>query len=303
MDSDERKPKLRKILLAPFIGLNFLLTAFLKTALGESYGGVTEDDILSMVDAGEESGVIEEDSAEMISNVIEFDDMNVSDIMTHRVNIVGVEVGVALDDIIYIALDEGFSRVPVYKGSIDKIIGIIIVKDLLCLIGGDKHNDFNINDFLRKVIFIPESCSCRDAFKELTSKQTGMAVVIDEYGGTAGILTLEDLIESVMGNILDEYDEEDEEITEIGREKYEVEGETDPEDVLELFGYELPENHEYDTIAGFVADLLGYIPEEADLPVCVEYRDIRFVIIEAKDNFITKIKVIRRESEKPNNKK
>jgi putative hemolysin len=297
MDSDDRKPKrAAKILLSPLIGLNWLLNALLTKALGENYDGdVTEDDILSMVDAGEESGAIEEDSAEMISNVFEFDEMNVADVMTHRVNIVGVEVNTKLDDIIYIALDEGFSRIPVYKGTIDKIIGIIIVKDLLCLIGGDKHLDFNINDFLRDVIFIPESCACRDAFNELTSKKTGMAVVIDEYGGTAGILTLEDLIEAVMGNIQDEYDEEEDEITTIGKEKYEIDGETDPEDVLELFGYELPDDHEYDTIAGFVADLLGYIPEEADLPVTVDYEDIKFIVVEAEDNYITRVKAIKKD--------
>ncbi|MCL2638273.1 MAG: hemolysin family protein [Oscillospiraceae bacterium] len=309
MDSDQRKPKkaLAKIFLAPLIGLNWLLTALLKKTLGDDFqygsGAVTEDDIMSMVDAGEESGAIEEESAEMISNVFEFDEMNVSDVMTHRVNIVGVEENTKLDDIIYIALDEGFSRIPVYTGSIDKITGIIIVKDLLCLVGGDKHLEFALKDFLREVIFIPESCPCRDAFNMLNSKKTGMAVVIDEYGGTAGILTLEDLIEAVMGNIQDEYDEEDDEITEIGKEKYEIDGETDPEDVLELFGHELPEDHEYDTIAGFVADLLGYIPEEADLPVHVSYEDILFVITEAKDNFITRVKAIRQEAEKPASKK
>ncbi|MDR2532878.1 MAG: CBS domain-containing protein [Oscillospiraceae bacterium] len=304
MEPDRQKPKkAAKIFFAPLIGLNWLLAALLEKALGEDYGGgVTGDDILRVVDAGEESGAIEEDSAEMISNVFEFDEMKVSDVMTHRVNIVGVEAGTKLDDIIYIALDEGFSRIPVYKGSIDKIIGIIIVKDLLCLVGGDRHLNFGINDFLREVIFIPESCPCRDAFNELTAKKTGMAVVVDEYGGTAGILTLEDLIEAVMGNIQDEYDEEEDEITAIGKEKYEIGGETDPEDVLELFGYELPEDHEYDTIAGFVADLLGYIPEEADLPVTVDYEDVKFVVVEAEDNFITKIKAIRhekQETEKP----
>jgi putative hemolysin len=299
MDSDRRKSKritIAKIFLAPLIGLNRLLTVLLKKALGDNYGGdVTEDDILRVVDAGEESGAIEEESAEMISNVFEFDEMNVSDVMTHRVNIIGVEAGTKLDDIIYIALDKGFSRIPVYKGSIDNITGIIIVKDLLCLVGGDKHLEFNINDFLRDVIFIPESCPCHDAFNMLTSKKTGMAVVIDEYGGTAGILTLEDLIEAVMGNIQDEYDEEENEISEIGRDKYEIDGETDPEDVMELFGYELPENHEYDTIAGFVADLLGYIPEEADLPINTSYKDILFVVTEAADNFITRVKAIKQE--------
>jgi len=305
MESDEqRKPKktAARIFLAPLIGLNKLLTALLRKALGEGYGQVTEDTILSMVDAGEESGSIEEESAEMISNVFEFDDMNAGDVMTHRVNIIAVEAGAKLDDIIYIALDEGFSRIPVYKGSIDKIIGIIIVKDLLCLVGGDKHLSFDINDYLREVIFIPESCSCRDAFNMLNAEKTGMAVVIDEYGGTAGILTQEDLIEAVMGSIQDEYDEEDDEITLIGKEKYELDGDADPDDVLELFGYELPEDHEYDTIAGFVADLLGYIPEAESLPVYVDYEDIRFVVIEAEDNFITKIKAIRQEPEKPTKK-
>ncbi|MCL1824250.1 MAG: CBS domain-containing protein [Oscillospiraceae bacterium] len=301
MESDQRsgqpapKHSAKKILLSPLIGLNRLLYRLLKKALGEGYGQVTEDYIMSMVDAGEESGVIEEESAEMISNVFEFDGMNAGDVMTHRVNIVAVEAGTALDDIIYIALDKGFSRIPVYKGSIDKIIGIIIVKDLLCLIGGDKHLSFNIDDFLREVIFVPESCACRDAFKELTSKKAGMAVVADEYGGTAGILTVEDLIEEVMGSIQDEYDEEDDEITAIGKEKYEIDGETDPEDVLELFGYALSDDHEYDTIAGFVADLLGYIPEEADLPVYADYKDVRFVVREIEENFISKVLAIRQE--------
>jgi len=291
------KRKTAKILLSPLIGLNKLLTALLKKALGEGYGKVTEDYILSMVDAGEESGAIEEESAEMISNVFEFDDMNAGDVMTHRVNIVGVEAGTGLDDIIHIALDKGFSRIPVYEGNIDNITGLIIVKDLLCLVGGDKHLSFNIKDFLRgDLVFIPESCGCRSAFKELTAKKTGMAVVVDEYGGTAGILTLEDLIEAVMGDIEDEYDEEDDEITPIGKEKYEVDGETDPEEVLELFGHELPEDHEYDTVAGFVTDLLGYIPEDADLPVYTDYKDIRFVVKEVGDNFITKVLAIRQNS-------
>jgi len=301
----DRKPKrkiLAKILLAPLIGLNWLLTALLKKTLGDDFKGneVTEDAILSMVDAmvdaDEEDGAIEEESAEMISNVFEFDDMNAGDVMTHRINIAAIERSAKLDDIIQIALDEGYSRIPVYEGDIDNIIGIIIVKDLLSLIGGDKHLEFNADDFIRRdVLYIPESCGCQSAFNQLTEKKTGMAVVVDEYGGTAGILTLEDLIEAVMGNIQDEYDEEEEEITLIGKEKYVVDGETDPDEVLELFGYELPEDHSYDTIAGFVADLLGYIPEEEDLPVTVSYKDILFVVRELEDNFITKVKVIKQE--------
>ncbi|MGN0597349.1 MAG: hemolysin family protein [Ruminiclostridium sp.] len=297
MDSDGRKHKktAKEILLFPLIALEKGLKALLKKALGDGFDEVTEDDIMSMIDAGNESGTIEDNSAEMISNVFEFSDLNASDVMTHRINITGVDIDSDLEDIIYLALDKGFSRIPVYRGSIDTIIGIVIVKDLLCLVGEENLSKFSIKDFLRDVVFIPESCSCSDTFKYLTNMKTGMAVVVDEYGGTAGIVTLEDLIEAVMGNIQDEYDDEDSEINKIGKEKYEVDGEADPEDVLELFGLELPEDHEYDTIAGFVTDLLGYIPENVDKPPHVDYKNIRFVITQVEDNRIIKIIAIKME--------
>ena len=122
-----------------------------------------------------------------------------------------------------------------------------------------------------------------------------MAVVVDEYGGTAGLITVEDLIESVMGNIQDEYDDEEAKIKAIGKEKYEIDGECDPEEVLELFGYELPEDHEYDTIAGFVTDLLGYIPEDVSKPPHADYKDIRFVVIAVDDNCISRLIAVRNE--------
>jgi len=123
-----------------------------------------------------------------------------------------------------------------------------------------------------------------------------MAVVVDEYGGTAGIVTLEDIIESVMGNIQDEYDDEDALIKKIGKEKYEINGEADPEDVLELFGYSLQDDHEYETISGFVTDLLGYLPENITNPPHVDYKNIRFVIIDVCDNCIEKLIVFKDES-------
>ncbi len=303
MDSDGRKQKksVKEILLFPLIALEKGLKALLRKALGDGFDEVTEDDIMSMIDAGNESGTIEDNSAEMISNVFEFNDLNASDVMTHRINITGVDVDSNLEDIIYLALEKGFSRIPVYRGSIDTIIGIIIVKDLLCLVGEEDLSKFSINDFLRDVVFIPESCSCSDTFKYLTNMKTGMAVVVDEYGGTAGIVTLEDLIEAVMGNIQDEYDDEDSEIKKIGNEKYEVDGEADPEDVLELFGLELPEDHEYDTIAGFVTDLLGYIPENVERPPHVDYKNIRFVITQVEDNRIMKIIAVKNEDAETKN--
>lgn len=292
MESDGRKHKRRaaEILLFPLVMLNKGLTFLLKKAIGEGYGvEVTEDDILSMVDAGNENGVIEDASVEMINNVFEYNDLCAADVMTHRVNITAIDVNSELDDIIYIALEMGFSRLPVYEETIDKIIGIIIVKDLLCLIGKENLEDFCLKDFIRDVIYIPENCTCSNAFKFMTNSKTGMAVVVDEYGGTAGIVTLEDIIESVMGNIQDEYDSESADIRKIGNEKYEINGEADPEEVLELFGYELPEEHEYETISGFVVDLLGYLPEDVMNPPHADYKDVRFVITEVMDNCIEKI--------------
>lgn len=292
MESDGRKrKKVRRALLSPLILLNKGLDKLLSKALGEEYLGddVTEDDIISMVDAGSEYGSVNDESAQMINNVFEFGGLDASDVMTHRKNIVGVEAAASLDDIVYIALDEGFSRIPVYRDSIDDIIGIIIVKDLLCLVGSNDTDKLTINDFLREAVYVPQSCACSDVFKLLTTQKSGMAVVVDEYGGTAGIITVEDIIESIMGDIEDEYDEEHELIRKRADGVYEVDGEADPDDVLELFGYELEEDHEYDTIAGFVTDLIGHIPEEDEKPPKVFYKDIVFTVKEVKDNCISKL--------------
>ncbi len=298
MDADGRKRKPAYYLLYPLIlierGLDFLL----KKALGESFKPATEDEILSLMDAGAENGEIEASSVKLVNNVFEFGDLKISDVMTHRVNISAVEESATTDDIVYLALEEGFSRIPVYGESIDNIVGIILVKDLLCLVGKDDPEKYTAKDFIREVIYIPESSPCDEAFKLLTESKSGMAVVIDEYGGTAGLVTVEDLIESVMGNIQDEYDDEEINIKALGKGKYQVEGECDPEEVLELFGYELPEDHDYDTIAGFVTDLLGYIPENADKNPHADYEDIRFVVTEVSDNCISKLIVFKVKKDK-----
>lgn len=307
-DGHKRKPKAAEILLFPLILLNKGLTFLLKKAIGENYGDdVTEDDIMSMVDAGNESGTIEDDQAELISNVFEYNDLRADDVMTHRVNISAIDINSTLDDIIYLALDKGFSRIPVYEKSIDKIIGVIIVKDLLCLIGDDDLASFNIRDFIRETVYVPESCTCSDAFKIMTNAKAGMAVVVDEYGGTAGVVTLEDIIESVMGNIQDEYDSESAEIKKIGADKYEISGEADPDEVMELFGYTLPEDHDFDTISGFIIDLLEYVPEDlpedSDKKPHIDYKDIRFVILSVNDKCIERLIAFRlNEKEKEKDK-
>lgn len=303
MDTDARKRnKFTKVLLSPLILLNKGLSTLLRKTVGESYGeSVTEDDIMSMIDAGNEDGTIQDESAEMIGNIFEFNDLCASDVMTHRVNIIAVDINERLDNLIYLALDKGFSRLPVFDGDIDKIVGIIIVKDLLCLVGEKNLDNFSLRDYIREGVYIPESCPCSDTFKLLTSQKTGMAVVVDEYGGTAGIVTLEDLIEAVMGNIQDEYDDETAMIKKIGKDKYEINGEADPDEVMELFNLSLPDEHDYDTISGFVTNLLGYLPEDVANPPHVDYENVRFVVIEVCDNCIERLIAFNNDSEKNNN--
>ncbi len=303
--NEQNEHKTARVFLAPLIWLEKGLSALLKKALGANYADVTEDEVMDLVDAlakDEEEGGIEEDSAQMINNIFEFAGLTAADVMTHRTAIVGVDVNkITLDDLIYTALDLGFSRIPAYDGSIDKIVGIIIVKDLLCLIGKQDLSDFEIKDFLRDVSFIPEACPCSDIFKTMNKLKAGMVVVVDEYGGTAGIVTLEDIIEAVMGNIQDEYDDEKSEITRIDENTYDVSGEADPEDVFKEFGVELPEGHEYETIAGFVTDKLGYIPEGADLvPPSVEYEGVRLIVLQVEDRNILRIRAVRIMEEEDN---
>ncbi len=297
-EKQDKPHKVLRVLLAPLSALNRGISALLKRALGSDYLDVTEDEVMDMVDAlvnDEDENSIEEDSAQMISNIFEYNSLCARDVMTHRTSIVGVDIRTTtLDDLIYLALDMGFSRLPVYEGTIDKIVGIIIVKDLLCLIGKNDLTGFRIEDFLRDIIFIPEACPCSDTFRSLTSMKSGMAVVVDEYGGTAGIVTLEDIIEAVMGNIQDEYDNEKTEIVPVGEDEYEVVGEADPEEVLGLFGVKLPEEHGYETIAGFVTDKLGYIPEGDELmPPTVDYEGVRLIVLLVEDRTIIKIRAAR----------
>lgn len=296
--NDEKEHKAARILLAPLIGIDKGISALLKKTLGANYADVSEEEVRDLVDAlakDEDEDSIVEQSAEMINNIFEFNDLTAADVMTHRTNIVGVDINtITLDDLIYLALDMGFSRIPVYEESIDKIIGIVIVKDLLCLIGSEDLSDFDLREFIRDVSFIPEAQTCPDIFKTLTSLRSGMAVVVDEYGGTAGIVTLEDIIEAIMGNIQDEYDDEEQLITKIGNEVYDVNGEADPEDVFELFGVELPEDHEYQTISGFITDKLGYIPESVGVkPPIVEYENVKLVVLQVEDRNIVKVRAIK----------
>lgn len=252
---------------------------------------VTEEDILMMVDAGNENGVIEETQKKMINNVFEFGDLPVSDIMTHRTEISAISVDSGISELVYLAMNTGFSRIPVYKDSIDHIVGIICVKDLLCLVCGDSADSILLKDFVRDAIFFPETGMCGTLFKRMTAEKNQLAVIVDEYGGTAGIVSLEDIVESVMGNIQDEYDNETEDIIKISENEYTVSGTADPEVILGELGTSAPEDCDYDTMSSMFIDLLGYIPEDGEMP-SVTYKNITLTALVTEDMRIERLKAI-----------
>lgn len=249
-----------------------------------------EEEIRMMVDVGEKKGFIENSQREMINNIFEFDDIDAGDIMTHRVDMVAVEADEPIEAVLESAIEEGYSRIPVYDDEPDNIIGIVYVKDLLQYVGTEIPKGKTIREIMREAYLIPESKRCGELFTEMTEKRVQMAIVVDEYGGTAGIVTMEDLLEAIVGNIRDEYDIEEEDIARINDTTFTIDGITDIDELGELTGTHLPEG-DYDTVGGFIISQLGYLPADGDLDT-VEYKNLRLTVLSVEDNKrIDKIKV------------
>ncbi len=251
---------------------------------------VTEEEILMMVDVGEEKGVIENVQKEMINNVFEFNDLDAGDIMTHRTDMTAVDVSdTTFEELIDLAIETGYSRVPVYEEDQDNIIGVVYVKDLLRYAGKKLPEQNALRLIMRDAYFVPETKPCGELFAEMSQKRVQMAVVVDEYGGTAGILTLEDLVEAIMGNIQDEYDNEGDEISRIDDNTFTVDGVTDIDEVNELIGADLPEG-DYDTLGGYIISRLHYLPKDGEMNV-VKFENITFTVLNVEDKRIGKIRV------------
>ncbi len=253
---------------------------------------VTEEEIRMMVDAGEEKGVIEDTQAEMIDNIFEFDDLDAGDIMTHRTDMTAIEVTRSLEEVADLCVENGYSRIPVFKEDQDNIVGILYAKDLLQYVGQKLPGNLSIESVMRKPLYVAETQSCYDIFKAMNDSRTQFAVVVDEYGGTAGIVTLEDVLESIVGNIRDEYDDdEEEEIVQINETTFTVDGTTNLDEVDELVGVDLPEG-DYDTLAGFIISLLGYLPgDDTEMPLEVKYENLVFTVLSVEDRRLGDIKI------------
>lgn len=246
-----------------------------------------EEEILNLVDQGREQGYIKEETKNFIENIFDFDDTTASEIMTHRTEMTAVEDDLPLPQIVDIAIGSGHSRIPVYHQDIDNIVGILYVKDLLKFVCTDVPKDFKITDITRDVPFVPRSKNLNKLFAEMTKKKIQLAIVVDEYGGTEGIITLEDLIEDIMGNIQDEYDNEGDEIKQLDHNKITVEGTMPLDDVSELLDYEFPET-DCDTIAGFILEKTGEVPTEGQHPVVTE-GNLRLTAQKVEDRRISEV--------------
>ncbi len=260
----------------------------IQNRLHEEY--ITEEEIRSMVEEGQEHGVIEQEEREMINNIFDFDNRTASDLMTHRTDVIAVEFHSKISDVVYYAINEGFSRIPVYENDIDNIKGIIYVKDLLCLVGCNSSEDFTLNDFIRKTIYVPEAKKCIDLFQIFKTKKIHMAIVVDDYGGTAGIITMEDLLESIVGNIQDEYDDEQEEVIQLNENTYLLDGSINLEKLNRLLQLELKgDDSDTDTIGGLITEMLGRIPDDNENPT-IEISPFRFTVMLVEDRRIIKVK-------------
>lgn len=251
---------------------------------------VTEDDIIEMLD-DVENGALEDAQKDMLNNIFAFDDITASEIMTPRTDMVAIEVATPLTDVLVTAIENGYSRLPVYEEDVDHIIGILYIKDLLPYVGKAIPKTICTRTFLRETYFVPDTKKCDELFEEMNEKHLQMSIVVDEYGGVAGIVTIEDLLESIVGSMQDEFDHEEEEITRLDDDSFEVDGTLSIDELGELLNRQFPEG-DYDTVAGFLLHILGHIPEEDDETV-IEYEDLTFTIQEMEEHRIEQVLICR----------
>lgn len=299
----QRSEEISKIVVRPLHLLSVIAFPFVRflslttTAILRMFGyrqddndaRITEEEIRFMVDVGEEKGVIRETEREMIDNIFEFNDTMVAGIMTPRTDVVAVGIDESIEEIIKVVIYEKYTRIPVYEGSLDNIVGILHTKDLLQGLVSNPGEGLKLKKIIRPAYFVPVYKKIDVLFRELQQRKNHMAVIIDEYGGTAGIVTMEDLLEEIVGNIFDEYDEEEKEVEKLDDSTYMVNGSMDLDRMNDSLDIELPED-EYETLGGFVMGLLGRIPSEDEHPV-VEYAGIVFKVEKVDDKRIEKVKV------------
>ena len=281
------------IILTPvakfLMGISHLVVRLFGERIDNIMPVLTEGDIKAMIIAGEEEGIIEEEERDMIDSIFELGDKMVREIMTPRVNIISVKEEELVKNVVMEMAREGYSRLPVYRDSIDKITGIIYIKDIIGYIteGTEKTETVQVKKLMREPFFIPESKKVNELMRELQDKKKQMAIVVDEYGGTAGLVTMEDLVEEIVGEIADEYKKEPKELYSLPDGGFLVSGGMEVEKVNEETGIDIPEG-KFETIAGFILDKFGKFPVKGESFV---YNNHQFTIQESERKKVRSIKI------------
>lgn len=255
---------------------------------------ITEEEIKSVVSVGEEEGVIEEEEKKMIHSIFEFTDTTVKEIMIPRTTVFAVEASKTLEEIWDVITGNGYSRIPVYEEGIDNIIGVFYIKDIFNVIRDGKLN-MQVKSFIREAYFVPETKALVEMLEEFKKKHIHMAIVLDEYGGTSGIITIEDLIEEIVGDINDEFDiEHDEEIKKVADNKYIIDAMLDVEFLNEELSIDLPVSEDYDSLGGYIYSVLGRVPLEKDT-ITHDNGKVEIRVLEVDNRRIVKALIIKCE--------
>ena len=263
-----------------------MMNKLLQFILGRRKKSISEEEVKQLLEEGTRSGAIDTAEHELIKSIFEFTDTTVKEIMVPRTDIVAVELSTPRDKLINMLIEEGFSRIPVYEGSTDNIVGIIYTKDLLSML---EYRDLIIlQDIIRPAYFVPETKKISSLLRELQAKRQHMAIVVDEFGGTEGLITMEDIIEEIVGEIRDEYDEEQGDVVTASDGSIMVNAGMNISDFNSRFTDPLPEDDDYETVSGFLHKFTGRIP---DLHEEIRYRTLQFTIAKKNERRIQQVKV------------
>ena len=281
------------IILSPFTKLlsvsTKLVLKLLRMQTEDQEEAVTEEEIKALLKMGNESGTFDDEEREMIDSVFAFDDRTAREIMVPRRDVVVMDIGEPFDELIDEVLESRHSRIPVYEENIDNIIGVLHVKDVMIEMRRSGLDGINIRDMLHEPFFVPETKEADELFRTMQETRHHMALLVDEYGGFSGIVTIEDLVEEIMGDINEEYEEVVPEIVPVSEDEYVLDGGILIEDLNDELGLKL-ETENYDTLSGYLIEQLGHIPAKGDRDV-IESDKLVFTVEEVKDNRITKVRL------------
>lgn len=273
----------------------FTKAAFWLLRIKEDKDGenVTEDEIISIVNEGYEQGVLEDSEAEMISNIIEFDEKEVMDIMTHRKKIVAIDASSTVEETMKFVMQQPFSRFPVYEEIIDNIVGILHIKDLMKYYISGHDKSVPVQQICGEPYLVPDTQPIDVLWNDMRSRKMHMAIAIDEYGQTAGLVAMEDILEEIVGNISDEYDVDEKTIVKQTEGRYLMKGMASLEDVEETLGIEF-DQEDFDTLNGFLISMLGHIPADDEKAV-FSYMGYSFHIVDVVDKMIRYVRVVKEQ--------